>query len=197
MGQGDNNSMLQALISKADVNIGKAVNKKTKNRQKKDAVWRKKVARYLAYCVDGGFLQRKFTLMTITKLYDKLEETVKPMIDAEIAYLLHCHKRDTPWEIMDNLKETAKDIDPQKDCFNQNVMVALIESGYLKNLLKAQKTYPKFLTAMLRDDFSEDNEFASSQNQQSAIAQNNQLSEVKEMKIDLNSRTLVKEACCR
>jgi hypothetical protein len=141
------------------------VNKKTKNRQKKDAVWRKKVARYLAYCVDGGFLQRKFTLMTITKLYDKLEETVKPMIDAEIAYLLHCHKRDTPWEIMDNLKETAKDIDPQKDCFNQNVMVALIESGYLKNLLKAQKTYPKFLTAMLRDDFSEDNEFASSQNQ--------------------------------
>ena len=28
----------------------------------KAAVWRKKVARYLAYCVDGGLLQGKFTL---------------------------------------------------------------------------------------------------------------------------------------
>ena len=100
--------------------------------------------------------------MTITKLYEKLEEANKQMIDAEIAYLLHCHKRDTPWEIMENLKENAKDIDPQKDCFNQNVMVALIESGYLKNLLKAQKTYPKFLTAMLRDDSNDDNSYAPS-----------------------------------
>ena len=70
------------------------------------------MARYLAYCVDGGLLQAKFTLMTVTEMYDKLEPETQGKIEAEIAYLLHCHKRDTPWEIMENLRDTAKDIDP-------------------------------------------------------------------------------------
>lgn len=35
-------------------------------------------------------------------------------------------------------------------------MVVLIQEGYLAKLMRAQKAYPKFLTAMLRDDSGED-----------------------------------------
>ena len=56
----------QILVDEAINEAINEVNKKTKKRQNKDAVWRKKVARYLAYCVDGGHLKRKFTHMTKT-----------------------------------------------------------------------------------------------------------------------------------
>ena len=119
-------------------------------------MWNKKVARYLAYCVDGGLLQSKFTMKTLVEWVDKLELEEQNKIHSEIAYLLYCHKRETPWKIEDNLKDDAKDIDPQSDSFNQNVMAALIKFGYLQNLMKAKGAYPKFLTAMLRDDQGED-----------------------------------------
>lgn len=67
------------------------------------AIWRQKIARYLAYCIDGGLLQKKFTLQTIIELMDKLEQEQKSDIEAEIAYLLHCYKRDSPGEIMEDL----------------------------------------------------------------------------------------------
>ena len=36
-------------------------------------------------------------------------------------------------------------------------MVALIQYNYLQNLMKNQKAaYPKFLTAMLKDDYGDD-----------------------------------------
>ena len=95
---------------------------------------------------------------------------------------------------MDNLREHAEDIDPQTDSFNQSVMAALIKSRYLQGLMRAQKAYPKFLTAMLRDDYGDEPSQALPQSQ--AAAQNNALSEVKEIKYDLMSRTKVKEACC-
>lgn len=85
-----------------------------------------------------------------------LEQDDAEKISKEIAYMLHCHNRDQPSKIQDKLHETAKDIDPTNDSFNQNVMAALIKSGYLQNLMKVSKTYPKFLTAMLRDDSGED-----------------------------------------
>jgi len=47
---------------------------------------------------------------------------------------------------------------------------------------------------MLSDDSSEDSSQAASQN---TGAQRDMLSEVKDIKLDLMSRTLVKEACCR
>ena len=111
------------------------------------------MARYLAYCVDGGLLCAKFTLLTVVKIVDRIEDPEK--VHTEIAHLLHAHsKRD--FEIKENLKDTAKDIDSVNDSFNQLVMAALIKFGYLQGLMKAQSAYPKFLTAMLRDDPGED-----------------------------------------
>ena len=42
-------------------------------RNPKTAIWRKKVARYLAYCLDGGLLQRKFSLVKLIEEMEKLE----------------------------------------------------------------------------------------------------------------------------
>ena len=55
-------------------------------------------------------------------------------------------------------------------------------------------SYPKFLTAMLSDDTGEDSSGAATQ---AGGANREMLSEVKDIKLDLMSRTLVKEACCR
>ena len=76
-------------------------------------------------------------------------------IHKEIAFLLHCHNRENPGQL-NELKDAAKDIDPQNDSFNQNVMAVLIEDGYLRELMRNQEMYPKFLTAMLRDDVGDD-----------------------------------------
>ena len=86
--------------------------KKARSKNKKAAIWRKKVARYLAYCVDGGLLQKKFTLKNMIDTVFKLENDERETIHREIAYLLHCHKREKPWDIVENLEEHSKDIDP-------------------------------------------------------------------------------------
>ena len=54
----DTAGMLTAFSNKQDA--ASATNKKKNKRKKKDAVWKRKVARYLAYCLDGGLLQSKF-----------------------------------------------------------------------------------------------------------------------------------------
>ena len=72
-GAKDNNSKMQDFATQADVNTSKTRSKKDNKKRKKTAVWRKKVARYLAYCVDGGLLQEKFTLKTVTEYVGRLD----------------------------------------------------------------------------------------------------------------------------
>ena len=52
----------------------KKVDKAGSKKSKKAAIWRKKVARYLAFCVDGGLLQKKFTLMTMIEGFHGLSD---------------------------------------------------------------------------------------------------------------------------
>jgi len=57
----------------SEVDVNKLRDASKGKRNIKTAVWRKKVARYLAYCLDGGLLQRKFNLVTLIEGVDKLE----------------------------------------------------------------------------------------------------------------------------
>jgi len=57
----------------ATADLLKKVDKAGSKKSKKAAIWRKKVARYLAFCVDGGLLQKKFTLMTMIEGLEKLD----------------------------------------------------------------------------------------------------------------------------
>ena len=75
-------------------------------RNAKTAIWRKKVARYLAYCLDGGLLQRKFSLVKLIQDVDQLpEKDDQDRIHREIAYLLHGHNKENPTEIYLRLEE--------------------------------------------------------------------------------------------
>lgn len=49
------------------------INLSKDKKKRKQAVWSKKVARYLAYCVDGGLLQERFTLKDVIHYRNKLE----------------------------------------------------------------------------------------------------------------------------
>lgn len=73
----------------------------------------------------------------------------------EIAYLLHLRSRENPeLGYKERLGEALKDMDPTKMTYNFNVMVALIESGYLQSQIKAscgRAAYPIFLITLLRD----------------------------------------------
>jgi len=44
---------------------------------------------------------------------EKLDDKEKRLIHAEIAFLLHVHRKETPWDLIDNLRENSKDINPQ------------------------------------------------------------------------------------
>lgn len=73
--------------------------KKTKEHRDLKTVWRAKVARYLAYCVDGGLLQSKFTINTLISLTQKVNEGAKEAIlHKEIHYLLHLRPKDKLWK---------------------------------------------------------------------------------------------------
>ena len=89
----------------------------------------------------------------------------------------------------------VKDINPQQQMYNQSVMVALIESGYMQNLIKfstgGRAAYPLFLIKMLMDDQTDS---SSGANQQKNSAY---LTEIKDFKLNLKQKTMVKEACCR
>ena len=106
----------------------------------KERMWQAKVARYLAWCVDGGLLQSKFTIQTMigfakSNFPDQEDEAA---IQREIAYLLHLRDKDQAWqwERASKLGDAVKDINPQQQVYNPSVMVALIESGYMQGLIK-------------------------------------------------------------
>ena len=92
-----------------EVDLSKMKDANKGRRSAKTAIWRKKVARYLAYCLDGGLLQKKFSLVRLIKDMDGLQEE-QQKIHKEIAYLLHVHNKDNPTEIYTNLME--KTINP-------------------------------------------------------------------------------------
>ena len=62
-------------------------------------IWNAKVARFLAYIVDGGLLCSQFTLFTMIKMLEKVtDEADEIVIVNEIAYMLHIRKKGKPYE---------------------------------------------------------------------------------------------------
>ena len=55
--------------------LSKKDNKKNNKINAKEQMWQAKVARYLAYCVDGGLLQSKFTISTMIQYAEKVTDS--------------------------------------------------------------------------------------------------------------------------
>ena len=106
-------------------------------------VWKAKVARYLAYAVDGGILCSQFTLRHFISMLENVNDPTgndNMILGQEIGYLLHCRKvhnitKESEKEFninmgmftaLKNIKEEFEDY-----TFNPKVLVVLIETGYL------------------------------------------------------------------
>ena len=117
--------------------------------------WRRRVWRFLSWCIDGGMLPSVLTIDSLVYYYNVLIGQPRPQaklvqIFESILYLR------APGEPYVNAPLVAKLRDERlmrKFVFNEYVMIRLIESGYLKSVLtqKADRTeYPRFLVRLLQ-----------------------------------------------
>jgi hypothetical protein len=69
------------------------------NLTEQDPVWRAKIARYLAYCIDGGLLQSHFTLKTFIRQLAGVSDSIDEFaLKDELKYLLHARKKGEKYE---------------------------------------------------------------------------------------------------
>ena len=122
-------------------------------------VWDAKVARYLAYCVDGGILCSQFTLRTFVKMLEHVrEQSDAVLLRNEVRYLLHIRRKDGAFErdgeqLGLQLKNLINDYHAYT--MNYRVLVVLIESEYCRKVISAvsedKSTYPNFLVSVLHN----------------------------------------------
>ena len=105
------------------------------------AKWLSKIARYLAYCLDGGLLHSKFTLKTfITLLRDSnINHEEEDIFSEQLSFLLHLRQRDQKWRLGDkrlfsDLHQICQDGVGDYQ-FNPKVMCGLIETGWVQKVL--------------------------------------------------------------
>eukprot|EP00396_MALV-II-16_sp_LP-1_P000028 gene28-320_t len=99
-------------------------------------LWRKRLARYLAYCVDGGICGSKFTLHDLidAKISGDLPRDTERTITRVIEFLLHLRRSnfELPFEDVSVLRQLQDDLKGWE--FNERVMQILLESDYLRKL---------------------------------------------------------------
>jgi hypothetical protein len=99
-------------------------------------VWTSKVARFLAYIVDGGMLQSQFTLTSMVQMLQRVRDpSDERTLQREIAYLLHIrrvgqrYQREPNNTLERQLRELMQNY--SMFSFNPKVLVVLIETGYI------------------------------------------------------------------
>jgi hypothetical protein len=110
----------------------------TQNVYEKDIhFWKSKVARYIAYSIDGGLLQSKFTLAKMIKMMECVTDTgTGAELRGELAYMLHCRKKNKEYK-HDDIYKFLREIKDSYGSFqmNQKVLVVLIESQHCQQQL--------------------------------------------------------------
>ena len=128
--------------------------------------WKFKIAKYTAYCVNGGLLNGQFTMKDILKILPNAEQDVNllDMLLKVIDYMLfltgdnvdHAYRR---------MNEKAQRLNQQcltsdvNFVYNPVIMYELLEEGYIqKELLSAEQPtlFPKFLINLLRKNINID-----------------------------------------
>ena len=106
--------------------------------------WSQKLARFLAYCIDGGLYYGQFTLSTIVtqlvggQIMDKSDSTT---VRKFLNYLLHLRKVNADYTIVADLSAKLKEMktgDDGKleDYYNERVMIVLLEEEYIQRELE-------------------------------------------------------------
>ena len=121
--------------------------------------WNAKVARFVAYCTDGGLLCSQFTIAMLIAMLTNVEvvEDEKKITD-ELQYMLHIrkigteYKRDAKMTMERQIKEMMNNEQGTRVfSYNAKVLVILIECGYIQEILNpmSKADYPRFLIALL------------------------------------------------
>lgn len=129
----------EELISEAE-----SLLQTSSDRTERRNAWAARIARYFAYCVDGGILGDRFTFPLLIQSLGRLSSDVDSSMKAVIDFLLHVKKRDN-WEISYFLEKEQKITlgalakDPENFTtfsFNDTIMKHLLSEGFVENELK-------------------------------------------------------------
>ena len=98
-------------------------------------MWKAKIARFIAICIDGGLLQSQFTLSKMIKMIASVSDASEERIlSLEIAYMLHIrrHGREYVRDSNNTLDKQLREIMNNFSAYTMNfkVLVVLIETGY-------------------------------------------------------------------
>eukprot|EP00916_Digyalum_oweni_P015883 GHVL01026058.1.p1 GENE.GHVL01026058.1~~GHVL01026058.1.p1 ORF type:complete len:864 (+),score=79.95 GHVL01026058.1:171-2762(+) len=99
--------------------------------------WMMRVARYFAYCVDGGILGARFTLTDLTSpTISQGDPECEKIIRTVIEYLLHLRPIDLTKRFSgtNNVQLIRDESFSDYFVFNDRVLTVMLESGYLKRL---------------------------------------------------------------
>mmetsp|Transcript_112531 Transcript_112531/g.257752 ORF Transcript_112531/g.257752 Transcript_112531/m.257752 type:complete len:870 (+) Transcript_112531:173-2782(+) len=104
------------------------------NKAERKNAWALRVARYLAYCIDGGLFGGKFTMCDITDAIGSVNAELNKKLQEIIEFLLHVRDPDLTLEFQQNAI-AAQTLEPEFASFhyNEKVMRHLVESGYLRS----------------------------------------------------------------
>ncbi|CAD7936054.1 unnamed protein product [Amoebophrya sp. A120] len=112
--------------------------------------WNKRVARYFAYCLDGG-LCRAFTLYDLIDAKAGLSAEAQKRIGRIIDYLLHLRPTDMSRRYFDVSIVTQLQESLENWEFNERVMQILLESDYIRKLFgrSREKEYSQCVGRLL------------------------------------------------
>ncbi|CAI2382085.1 unnamed protein product [Moneuplotes crassus] len=128
-------------------------------------IWDSKVAAYLAYCVDGGYYQSKFTLFTLIeagkKAYDETGSS-GAVFSQELAYLLDVRNKGASVgggsnpaliTVLKTLREVSGDY-----TFNEQVMSAILETNYAELVFEKEgdTSFYSFIRFLLETTYFSD-----------------------------------------
>jgi len=123
------------------------------------SAWTQRIARYLAYCIDGGTLGDRFTLSNIVSAIGKCSSENDKLLKSIIEYLLDArlHTEQGVGRAMP-LMQLLQDPDLFTRCeFNERVMRGLLMDNYIQNEWRKREQgkksvhYEKLLAALLRN----------------------------------------------
>jgi hypothetical protein len=118
--------------------------------------WKRRVWRFLAYCVDGGVAPKSLKIETLVYQHSALVgyKRTQNMIGTLIETLLYLHAPGT--EHQNGITLKAKLQNPRlmsNFTYNERVMIRLLEYGYIRKHLSVnedQSQYPRFLLRLMR-----------------------------------------------
>ncbi len=117
--------------------------------------WRRRVWRFLAWCVDGGIVPSALTVEQLVSNHGLLigQPKVQMKIAQIIDSLLYMHTPGESFAKSNLLAKIQDDMLMRSFTFNENIMCRIIETGYLKSALIVrgdQSVYPRFLVRLLQ-----------------------------------------------